>query len=568
VTVIGRVLRVQAMVLGLALLASGCTQIPSSGEVQAVDPQALVSDDDVDFLPPGPSTGASPSDILQGFVAAGAAAQNNYRVARSFLTEEFADQWNPNQSVLIRQGESRIIDQGSAGLVYEAQIIASVDDSGRYEAAASPTTQALEFRLEQRNGQWRIADAPDGIILTDTSFGEAFESYQLYYYSADYRELVPDLRWFASRGDVLTKVIRGLLDEPSYWLGGGVTASAFPPGTQLVLSPVPVVDGQAQVDVNEAVVDANATQRERMLLQLTTTLSQISGVSDAVITHNQTPVRIVTTGENQPVLTSGRDPRSLVVRGLDFGYLQAGRIDSIEGLERAILSLRPEKVFFNQSLQQAAVLGELGVWRVTESGASEEPWDVREELVRPLIDSCGFTWSMTKAPGEDALRVFPRVVVDPETNVTVLPVDLPVESSVVTMEIARDNTRLLLLVQTDQGVRVLLAGIVRGPDCEPLGLGEFVELSPLANEAVDAAFVDDTQVAIVTRDDQAGEVVIQDVNGRVTSAGRPGAPQTLVAGVGGVSGLRLLTDQGTILQPRGNGWQSTGERANVLVTQR
>jgi hypothetical protein len=71
--------------------------------------------------------------------------------------------------------------------------------------------------------------------------------------------------------------------------------------------------------VNEAVVDANATQRERMLLQLTTTLSQISGVSDVVITYNQTPIRIVTTDENQPVLTSGRDPRSLVVRGLDFG---------------------------------------------------------------------------------------------------------------------------------------------------------------------------------------------------------------------------------------------------------
>jgi hypothetical protein len=237
-------------------------------------------------------------------------------------------------------------------------------------------------------------------------------------------------------------------------------------------------------------------------------------------------------------------------------------------LEQAIVSLRPEKVFFNQSLQQAAVLGEEGVWRVTESGASDEPWDVREGLIRPFIDSCGFTWSMTQTPGEDALRVFPRVVVDPETNLTVLPVDLPIESGVVTMEIARDNTRLLLLVQTDQGVRVLLAGIQRGPDCEPLGLGEFVELSPLANTAVDAAFVDDTTVAVVTRDGPAGEVVLQDVNGRVTLAGRPGAPHTLVAGVGGVSGLRLLSEQGTIFQPRGNGWQSTGERANVLVTQR
>ena len=75
-------------------------------------------------------------------------------------------------------------------------------------------------------------------------------------------------------------------------------------------------------------------------------------------------------------------------------------------------------------------------------------------------------------------------------------------------------------------------------------------------------------MAVATRDGSAGDVVIQDVNGQMVSAGRPTGPQTLVAGVGGLSGLRLLNDQGAILQPRGNGWQTTGDRASVLVTQR
>ena len=553
--------------LGLVLVVTGCTQIPSSGGVQAVDPGDLISETDVDFLPPGPSAGASASEILQGFIAAGAAAQNNYRVARSYLTAEYADRWNPNQSAIIRSGEATVIDRGEGELVYQTQVLASVDEAGRYETSAQATTQELAFQLEQVDGQWRITEAPDGVVLTEPAFGEAFQSYRLYYYSLDYSELVPDLRWFASRGDVLTKVVRGLLSAPSYWLTGA-TVSAFPAGTQLVASPVPVIDGVAQVDLNEAVVDANGTQREQMLWQLDTTLSQVSGVSDVAITYNQAPIRVVTNDERQPVFASGRDPRSLVVRGLDFGYLQAGRVDSIENLELTVVQRRPQRVFFNQALQQAAVVGEAGLWRVTAAGTSEEPWDVREGLIRPIIDSCGYLWSMTRTPGPDALRVFPRVVVDPEQNVSVLPVDLPVESEVVAMELARDNTRLLLLVQTDQGVRVLLTGIERDSECEPLALGEFLELAPLEGQAVDAAFVDDTQVAVVTRQDQAGEVVIQDVNGRVSSAGRPSAPATLVSGVGGVSGLRLLTDQGTILQPRGNGWQATGERAGVLVTQR
>jgi len=561
-------MRVVVAVLTAVLVLTGCTQIPRSGPVESVNPSSVLSDTDVDFLPPGPSLGASPEDILEGFIAAGTAAQNNYRVARSYLTEQFHDTWNPNQSVLISQGEASVIQSSESELVYRVQVVASVDEAGRYEVAAQPTDQELVFSLEQVAGEWRISDAPNGVVLAEVAFREAFDSYLLYYYSADYRELVPDLRWFASRGDVLTKVIRGLLEPPSYWLGQAATVSAFPPGTQLTLSPVPVTDGQAQVDLSEVVLDTASPQREQMLVQLSTTLQQVSGVSDVVITVNQAPVRVPALDEDQPSLSTGRDPRSMVVRGVNFGYLQAGQIDTIDALSSTVISLRPEKVFYHPGFQQAAVIGESGLFRVGDSGTSEEPWDTRDDLVRPIIDSCGYTWSMTSEPGEEALRIFSPIVLDLEFNATVLPVELPDGSEVVTMELARDNTRLLLLVQTDNGVRTLLTAIQRSPDCEPIGLGEFRELTALGGEAVDAAWVDEYQVAVVTREDSAGSVVIQDVNGQVSSAGRPTGPATLVAGVGGVSGLRLLNDQGAILQPRGNGWQTTGDRASVLVTQR
>jgi len=98
-------MRVVVAVLTAVFVLTGCTQIPRSGPVESVNPSSVLSDTDVDFLPPGPSLGASPEDILEGFIAAGTAAQNNYRVARSYLTEQFHDTWNPNQSVLISQGE-------------------------------------------------------------------------------------------------------------------------------------------------------------------------------------------------------------------------------------------------------------------------------------------------------------------------------------------------------------------------------------------------------------------------------------------------------------------------------
>ena len=89
----------------IAALLVGCTSIPSAGPVFSADIDSRLSEVDFDFLPPGPSAGATPEEILAGFIAAGTAAQDNYRVARSYLDSSAIETWNPNASVLIRIGE-------------------------------------------------------------------------------------------------------------------------------------------------------------------------------------------------------------------------------------------------------------------------------------------------------------------------------------------------------------------------------------------------------------------------------------------------------------------------------
>jgi hypothetical protein len=155
-------------------------------------------------------------------------------------------------------------------------------------------------------------------------------------------------------------------------------------------------------------------------------------------------------------------------------------------------------------------------------------------------------------------------------SVITLPLELGPEAELVSFELARDDTRLLLLVQTETGVRVLLAAVARTTDCAPTSLGEFVELGPLSGTGVDAAWIDDSRVAVAVKEASAGggEVLVFDTSGRSLSLGRPASPVTLVGGVGGIAGLRLLSDDGAIFQPRGNGWQATGDRATVLATQR
>lgn len=558
-----RVRGVLGAVLGVVLVLTACTEIPRESEVQSVIPGEVVDEADVDFLPPGPSAGQTPEEILQGFIAAGTAAQNNYRVARSYLAESISEEWNPNQGVLIRAGEARIEPLEDNRLLYSVPVLASVDDAGRYTASQSVGVQELEFGLVEENGEWRIAEAPAGIVLTEFAFREAFASYRVYYYSADYRELVPDSRWFAVRGDVLTKIVRAMVEPPTFWLAQGATVSAFPPGVQLALSPVPIVDGEAQVDLTEQVLDADDVGRQRLLQQLVVTLQQVSGVSGVTVTVDQVPLAIKPLGDVGPTIASGRDPRTLVLRGSEFGWLQAGRIERIEGVSSVLVELEPRLVVYSPQLQQAAAVNDEGMWLIDSDDAEARLLDERESLIRPTIDSCGFIWSHTASVSDDGLRIY-----RPGGDFSTLTLELPAESTVVSLEIARDNTRLALLVQSAAGVRVLLVAVERDEGCAPVRFGEFLELGPLPGRGVDAAWVDDGHLAVVVRQDTLGEVFLLDVNGRSETLGRPSAPVALVGGVGGVVGLRLINDQGVLFQPRGNGWQATGDRADVLATQR
>ncbi|HKH07639.1 MAG TPA: hypothetical protein VKA62_01720, partial [Agromyces sp.] len=85
-----RVAALSALVL-VATLA-GCASIPTSGGVQQ-GPARQDQQVDLDVLVDGPQKGATQAQILQGFIDAAASPRNNYQVAREFLTDALAAEW-------------------------------------------------------------------------------------------------------------------------------------------------------------------------------------------------------------------------------------------------------------------------------------------------------------------------------------------------------------------------------------------------------------------------------------------------------------------------------------------
>jgi hypothetical protein len=277
----------------LSALLTGCAQLPTAVEIKS-GPE-LIAPEAADFsyyIPNGPAAGASSQEIVSGFLAAGTGPQNDYSVAREFLTDEFAQRWNPAGEVLIRDGAPGYTPSGDNALLVDVRVSASVDEHGRYSENQEPEQISLRFTLERQAGEWRISGAPNLTVVTSPVFSVVFKAFPVYFYNNTENALVSDLRWFPSRVSTGTKLVNALLAGPSAHLAQGVT-SAVPLGTKLTIDAVNVEDGVAQVDFDSTALEADALDRRLMLTQLRATLMQLSGVNDVQVSINSSPQEIV-----------------------------------------------------------------------------------------------------------------------------------------------------------------------------------------------------------------------------------------------------------------------------------
>jgi hypothetical protein len=187
-----RLLAASVALACLALAVTGCAAIPTTGTVQAGDPPPADPPVDFDILVPSPAVDATQKEILDGFILAAQSPRNNYRVAREYLTETFANEWQADAGATIdvlADREIGVIDDMT--LRVDATPAAILKDNGQYEDPDSRTPIPFDYRFEQVDGQWRIASAPPGLLIDEISFTSVFRDYTLYFFDPTYRYLVP-----------------------------------------------------------------------------------------------------------------------------------------------------------------------------------------------------------------------------------------------------------------------------------------------------------------------------------------------------------------------------------------
>jgi len=455
-----------AVLIAALLAITGCSAIPMTGPVGTLPAQNVGGNEDApNFNVVGPTGGESPEAIVRGFFKAGLDSSDNYAVARQFLTKDQAATWDATQGALVEDTDPKIAKSGNENHQRATlRITRSVSASGLRVDHPAGQSRTLDFSLTKVDGEWRISDAPDGIVVDSANFDLVFSPVTLYYYSdRDYSHLVPDVRWLAKRQGRTASVAEALLAGPAPYLRGAVF-SAFPSDARLSRPSVPVDSKVATVDVPESVIaGADDSTRERMVQQLNQTLVDDDSITSVQLTADGTSVD-VGDGATADVPSASVDSTLVgISRGKLVRYAD-GSISAVPGASK--LGADPSDPTAAPSQDAYAVLTDQGtrLVAVAPDGAVRELTS-GTALLAPSYDSSSWVWT-GEAGSEGPLQAHRAA----GSSSAQFRVDWLRGMALRGLRVSTDGTRLAVVAQKDGASQLFIAGIKRDEDGRPTGL--------------------------------------------------------------------------------------------------
>lgn len=545
----------------LALVLAGCAGIPSSGPVKPG--AALVETDTstIEFFPAGPIADATQEQILRGFLEAASGPQNDYAVAKQFLTPEFQTRWDPNAGVAIDSSARTLVMSPNNTAILSSTVSATIDAHGQYAELATPTTRTVSYSFAQVNGQWRISSAPQGITLERPIVDLIYLTYPIYFFEPSYRFLVPDVRWFARASSTTTRVTKALLAGPAAWLGsGGAVVTAFPPGTALVANSVPVIKDVATADFTSALNAADPLSLARIKQQLAASLLGVNAVNTVDLYVEGVPLGQGTQSTVDAVMPLPVDNRAFVISDRGAGYLDGDVVATVPVYSSALTG-NYSAVTLAPSNRYAATRSAEGVG-IIRPDANSAIIDTRPGLIAPSIDRYNFVWSV---PNTNLAELS---VITPDGSASKVAVPFTA-SNVIALELSHDGARVAVLFTDNTGPQLVVASVIRGDNGVPLRLGGSINLPVPTGNPMDIAWIDATSVAVMSNVSGASVLLGDVIGGRSLAlpSFASGVAVTLSGG-NNVNQLRVLSADGRLYSLRSStSWSFASSGIKVLGVQ-
>lgn len=504
----------------IALMLSSCApMIPTDGPVGTSDPD---TQDGGSYLlnAQSPVPGSDPGQLIEDFLQAGVGPQDDYAVAREYLSPAEARQWSPGERTVIYSSDPEILSEGEDSYSVQVPVEAVVDGDGIMTMVPPNTSEAVDFTVEEVEGEWRISDAPEGKFLARPEFDQVYQPHTLYFYNSDETYAVPDERWFVNVSERMPAVIvEALLDGPAPYLEPAVT-SAFPEGSELQLSSVPVEGRTAVVDFTSGPVStASPEEQQLMEHQLSLALTGLSSVSEVEMTVDQRELEAEDPEDESAELEilAGDE---ISVRNIQIG-LDGDEL--VRARDNDLLSISDLPDLSDIEPQQPAVANADPDTFAVLNGDGDELYHIRpdrlpdqvlegEDLTRPSMDNYGWTWTADN-PDDGATIHVSAYDESLDTLSAEISADWLDGRSVTSLRIAQDGARAALVVD-DGGERTLyVAGVIRDSAGIPQGLGQPMRMETTV-ELGEVRWGDDALVVWANHEeesDEAGSMQIEQI---------------------------------------------------------
>jgi hypothetical protein len=510
----------------------------------------------IEPLPPEP--GATPEEIVRSFIDAAASVRPGHPVAREYLAPEPRGSWSDEAGITVIGPDYATVTTETGAVQVTASPVGTIDERGVFSVGGSDTL-TRQFTVEQVDGEWRISDPPDGLIILEPDFQRLYEEVAAYFIEPTRQRVVPDPRYLITGEAQPDALVLRLLDGPSATLGAGVQnplsgvqlrsavtvegQSAIVDLTGLPTEPAPVLSEicaqlvwsltrlrqttirSVQISVDGEPVDVDGVPR------LQTQEDWIAFDPDAVplesVGHYVSggALHTVTAGEPTP------GPAGTGVYGLADAAVS---VDARSGQLSFLVGVRSDAggatlLAGPYSGELAPVLSAARLSSPTVAATRSEVWVVRDGTSVVRVQASGSPQAVTAPtlPGlgvADALRLSP------------------------------DGVRAALVLEGPGGRTLYMGTVVRAEDGS-VALRDFRAIAPELSQVVDVAWRDSGHLLVLAGDE--GRVLPYTVGldgwglAEVPTAGLPSQPQSIA---GAPSRQPLVSAGGTIWQLTGGTW--------------
>jgi hypothetical protein len=439
--------------------------MPDSGPVVEADSEgSLDAPPAYDFNPNPPEPGEPPDQIVADFLEAMTATPISTNVARQYLSSDADAAWQPDAKTITYADSSR--PSGAGTITVKLSGADWLDRRGTFRGALPPDERSMRFPMTIEDGEWRIAEAPDALVVPASWFEQRFRPVSLYFFDPSAQIMVPE-PVFVQRGDQFTTALTAaLLRGPGPSLAR-VSRSFIPPGLDFDLS-VPVsAEGVAELGLRGYSGQLTPEASELMMTQIAWTLGQEPSIEAVRVTIGG---RQVTSSSGQSLFSvdeaSIYDPTGLDASSLLYG-LRDGRM--ISGQPDALAAVPGPMGARDYGARSVAVtLDGTTAAAVTGEGRSvlvssvpgprqrvEEVVSGAQNLLRPAYDFANRLW-LVDATDEGAVVSFVRGDEPRELEVPGI-----TGRKVTEFLVSRDGSRMVAVVRGRTGDHLWISRLER-----------------------------------------------------------------------------------------------------------